>query len=177
MSAFTQLHIIREQNSYGPYTLDQLVELVQQGQLLASDAISDGHNHWPDFNSFYAACQAAGSTTPNTQPSVALQPRKPAAPKFSQADFSKAHAKVRSSYMLILFIIAIPALLWASANDKQRGVGVNPNGRRAGTKQVLQENSGLFAPSCVVAGIALIPAIMLSMKRRKALQHIKQNIG
>jgi len=171
MSDFTQLHIIREQTSYGPYSAEQLFELVQQGQVLATDAISDGYRQWDDFHAFHAAWNAAAATPPSPSARPAT-----AAVRYSQEDLSKADSKVRSSYLLILFIVAIPALLWASANDKQRGVQVNPNQRRAATKQMLQNNSGLFGPSCVVAGIALVPAIMLMRKRRQALQQIRQNL-
>lgn len=164
MSGYQSFFVVREQASYGPYSLQQIEDLARKGELQASDSYSDGTQVWPDWAAFQPVL---ASQTLGTPPPVS---------RFTENDLVKASSRLRTAYLICLAVVAIPALLWSADSDNKRGVGMNPNARHAGTRKLLRENTGLLVPATIVSGIALIPAILLIRKRRQQVKVIRQSL-
>ncbi len=171
-------YLYRDGQNHGPYSDDQMKQLVTSGQVGQSELICpEGGSDWVAASTLLAS---AGPRLVTGAPATASRPTANRALAITQQQVAIAYQKVKMPFLGMVFSAGFPVILWAAKSDAERGV--RTTGKHRALKELAKENTD-FLPIAIVIGLIGVAVCAFwfskSLKKAKALkaEFNRQQIG
>jgi GYF domain 2 len=171
-------YLHRDGQNHGPYSEEQLKQLVTSGQVAQSELICpEGGSDWVPASTLMVG---SGPRSITIAPSPVSRPAGSRVSAITQEQVAAAYQKLKTPILGMVFSTAIPFLLWAAKSDAERGV--RTSGKNRALKELLKENTDLLPIAIVIGVIGVTVCAVWFVKSRikaKALkaEFNRQQIG
>jgi hypothetical protein len=166
-------YLYRDGQNHGPYSADQMKQLVTSGQVAQGELICpEGGSDWVPASTLLVASSASSRTVAPASVSSSAGSR-----DFSvtEEQVSASQQKLKTPIIGILISVAVPFLLWAAKSDASRGVRIS--GKHRGLKSLMQtivkENPQALPIAIAIGVIGVVVCAVWFARSRKVAKDLK----